>query len=173
MQRFAASCSLSLGMTLLTPGLANTSDTLWRLRETKPVAGLAMKLRPANGKGGPRGLSDTQLVEALRKNGGNILAAAQALGVTDSAIYQRLSNHPELKAIQLEASSRVTELAKARVIKRIERDDWNGINLWLTTQGGWTKRSELTGADGAPLPAAVVNIQVTYVDARKDEEDVL
>lgn len=132
-----------------------------------------IRLRPANGKGGPRGLSDAQLAEALRKNIGNVSAAAAALGVTEGAIYQRLRNHPELASIQADAKERVTDMAKARVLKRIERDDWPAINLWLTTQAGWTRRTELTGADGAPLPAANVSIQITYVEARKDEEDVL
>ncbi len=130
-----------------------------------------LALRPKNPNGGSRGLTEEQLVEALKKNGGNILAAAQALGVTDSAIYQRLANHPELKAIQEEASHKVTEMAKARVIKRIERDDWPAINLWLRTQAGWKERTELTGADGKPIQIQqAVHVTVEYVGAESDED---
>lgn len=115
-------------------------------------------------KGGPKGISDAQLAEALRKNVGNVLAAAQALGVTTGAIYQRLRSHPELAEIQADAKERVTDMAKARILKRIERDDWNAINLWLTTQAGWTKTTNLAGADGAPLQLAPsVAITVNYV----------
>lgn len=133
---------------------------------------MGLNLRP-KGKGGPRGLTDTQLAEALRKNVGNVLAAAQALGVTEGAIYQRLRHHPELAQIQADARDRVTDMAKARVLKRIERDDWPAINLWLTTQAGWTKRTELTGLDGAPLQPQKLDVTVSYVDPqpRADETE--
>lgn len=131
-------------------------------------------LRPANGKGGPRGLSEGQIAEALDKTGGNVLAAAQALGVTDSAIYQRIANHPELGRIKDEAKARITDMATARVIKRIERDDWSAINLWLTTQAGWVRRSELSGPDGGPVPVAgALHVTVEYVGAGEDPGDVV
>lgn len=131
-------------------------------------------LKPKNPNGGSRGLTDAQLVEALKKNAGNILMAANALGVTDSAIYQRLANHPELAAIQAEMKSKVTEMAKAKIMKRIERDDWNALNLWLTTQAGWTKTTNLAGADGAPLQMApAVNITVNYIGSGEPETEVL
>lgn len=129
-----------------------------------------LKLRPALGKGGPRGVSNEQMAEALRKNAGNVLMAANALGLTDSAIYQRLANHPELAEIKALAKAKVTDMAEARIMKRIERDDWNALNLWLTTQAGWTKRTELTGADGQELKASVA-VTVSYVDAKPTEED--
>lgn len=131
---------------------------------------MALKLRP-KGNGGPRGVSDAQLAEALRKNIGNVSAAAAALGVTNGAIYQRLRNHPELAEIQADARDRVTDMAKARVLKRIERDDWSAINLWLTTQAGWTKTTNLAGPDGAPLQTAPqVSIHVSYVAGAPEPE---
>lgn len=133
-----------------------------------------LNLRPKNPKGGKRGVTEPQMIEALRKSGGNILAASQMLGITYGAVYQRIQNHPELAKIQIEASAMITDLAKHKVIKRIERDDWAAINLWLTTQAGWSKRTELTGKDGAPLPVANVKVTVEYVDATPGpEEDVI
>lgn len=135
---------------------------------------MALNLRPANGKGGPRGVSNEQMAEALRKNAGNVLLAANALGVTDSAIYHRIANHPDLGAIKAEAKAKVTDMAEARIMKRIERDDWNALNLWMTTQAGWTKKTELTGPDGAALQLApAVNISVNYVGGEKPEAEVL
>lgn len=125
----------------------------------------------ARAKPGPKGISDSQLAEALRKNVGNVLAAAQALGVTDGAIYQRLRNHPELKAIQEDAKERVTDMVKARILKRIERDDWNAINLWATTQGGFVKQTAISNPDGTAvvIPAAI-QINVTYQGGKPDDE---
>lgn len=135
------------------------------------MSGLKLKLRPAGGKGGPRGVSNEQMAEALRKNAGNVLLAANALGVTDSAIYQRIANHPELGAIKAEAKAKVTDMAEARIMKRIERDDWNALNLWMTTQAGWVRRQEVTGADGAPLQLApTVAITVNYVGGVPEAE---
>lgn len=139
------------------------------------MAASKLKLHPKNPRGGRRGLTEPQLIEALKKAGGNILAASQMLGVSDSAIRQRLRNHPELAAIQEEATAMVTDLATHKVIQRIQRDDWAAINLWLTTRAGWSRRTELTGKDGAPLPAQPVRVTVEYVDsgAIKDDEDVI
>lgn len=128
------------------------------------------QLRPKNPNGGPRGVTEEQLREALEKNGGNVLAAANALGVTDRGIYMRLKNHPELAAIKDEAKHRVTQMAEGKVIQRISRDDWPAISLWLTTQAGWSRRTELSGVDGAPLPAAQVTINVNYVEPASDDE---
>lgn len=135
---------------------------------------MSLTLRP-KGKGGPRGVSEDQMAEALRKNMGIVSMAAAALGISDRAVYFRLANHPELAEIQAQAKNTVTDMAKAKVLKRIERDDWNAINLWLSTQAGWSRRTEVTGADGAPLPAQTVSITVNYVDPKPTgtEEDVI
>jgi hypothetical protein len=137
---------------------------------------VALNLRP-KGRGGPRGLTEAQLEEALRKNAGNVMAAAVALGVSDAAIYQRLRNHPHLAEIKEDAKLRVTDMATANIMKRIQRDDWNATNLWLTTQAGWTKRTELTGEGGVPLQVApAVHIHVNYVEGTPGpatEEDVV
>ncbi len=137
---------------------------------------MALNLRP-KGKGGPRGITEAQMAEALRKNVGNVLAAAQALGVTEGAVYQRLRNHPELAQIQADAQERVTDMVKARILKRIERDDWNAINLWATTKGGFVKQTAITNPDGSALtPAAPVSITVNYIGSKpatEAEEDVV
>ncbi len=103
-----------------------------------------------------------------------VLAAAQALGVTHGAIYQRLKNHPELAEIQQDAQDRVTDMVKARILKRIERDDWNAINLWATTKGGFIKQTAVSNPDGSPLQAApAVHIHVSYVGDAPTVEDVV
>lgn len=136
---------------------------------------MALNLRP-KGRGGPRGVSEAQLEEALRKNAGNVMAAAVALGVSDQAIYQRLRNHPHLAEIKEDAKLRVTDMATANIMKRIQRDDWNATNLWLTTQAGWVKRTELTGPDGQGLAPPAITINIGYVGAApepKAEEEVI
>lgn len=112
------------------------------------------------------------MAEALRKNVGNVLAAAQALGITTGAIYQRLRNHPELVEIQADAKERVNDMVKARILKRIERDDWNALNLWATTQMGWAKQTALANPDGSPLSVApAVSITVNYISGTPAETE--
>lgn len=124
---------------------------------------------------GPKGITENMIAEALRKNAGNVLGAAQALGITDGAIYARIRNHPHLGVIQQEAKERVTELCKARILKRIERDDWPAIKLWMTTQAGWATQTALQNPDGTPLAVSMpeVHFHVTYVGEKPEGEDVV
>lgn len=131
---------------------------------------MTLKLRP-KGNGGPRGVSEAQLVEALKKNVGNVMAAAQSLGISDAAIYQRLRNHPELAQIRKDAEERLTDIAESHLYKAVNRGEWDKVRWWLDRKGkdrGYVTRSELANPDGSALLPPVVNIAVTYVGPEED-----
>lgn len=134
-----------------------------------------MSLPVLHKKRGPKGVSEGQIAEALRKNAGNVLAAANALGISDNAVYKRVASHPELAAIKADAKNRVTEMATGHIMQRIQKNDWPAIYLWMTTQAGWTKRTELSGPGGEALQIAPVTINVAYIGSPypKPEEDPL
>jgi len=53
--------------------------------------------RPAARDTSAKGVTDAQIVAALREGGGSVYAAAQALGVSRQTIYARLAANPSLR----------------------------------------------------------------------------
>lgn len=129
---------------------------------------------------GPEGISLVLMAEALRKNAGNVMAAAQALNITESAVYQRLRNHPELAEIREETRQKLNDLAESHLFKGVQSGKWDQVRYWLDRQAkdrGYVTRQEQTGADGAPLQLAPsVAITVNYVSGAsvpETKEEVL
>ena len=126
---------------------------------------------------GPDGVSLDLMADALRKNAGNVMAAANVLGITESAVYQRLRNHPQLAEIREETRQKVNDIAESHLLKGVQSGKWDQVRYWLDRQGkdrGYVTRTEQTGADGAPLQLApTVNINVNYVGSEKPDVEVL
>lgn len=122
-------------------------------------------------------ISDEQLWEALRKSGGLVSFAAQALGVSYQAVYQRVHGKPEWDAIISEAREQITDIAEAGLLKNVRAGKMDALRFWLTYQAkqrGYVARTEVTGADGQALAVQqTVAITVQYVNALpapKDED---
>lgn len=118
----------------------------------------------------------TQLKVALKAAAGIPAVAAESLKCSRQNVCQRIANSAELRRFVDEVEQTIVDLAEGVVVDALRKKDRPTARWVLETKGrhrGWVRRSELTGADGAPLPAANVSIQITYVEARKDEEDVL
>lgn len=109
-----------------------------------------------------RRVSVTQIKAALKASAGNVTEAARALGISRSALYQRINNSAELQAALVDAREELVDLAESALRKRIQRGDITAIIFTLKTLGkarGYVERQEHSGPDGGAL-----TIRVVYAD---------
>lgn len=125
-------------------------------------------------------ISNSQLKAALKKNLGVISLAAQELGVTRQAVHGRVNRSPELQAWIADIEETMLDAAEAVIKEAVAKKDRQTTRWFLERKGrsrGWVTRSEVTGADGAPLPAAgpSVKIVLQYVEPKPvgETEDVI
>lgn len=111
--------------------------------------------QPASQATGSKGISDAQVIEALRKNGGVISLAAQALGVRRQSLSERVNANPALKAARDEADEDVTDIAQAVVVEAIVKGkDRKLAQWWLERRGrnrGFGNQTAHSNPDGTPL----------------------
>ena len=134
-------------------------------------------------KRGGRGYSysDDDISAALSANYGNVSAAARALNCSANTIYNRLRDKPELKTDIQRGRRAFVDLAHAQLMKHLaQANDGNGdiraIRFVLETWGkddGWTKRRELTGADGAPLIDLPADVRQYLAAQGIDDQHIL
>ena len=83
---------------------------------------------------------------ALRKSGGFLTGAAKLLGISPGSLCQRISNHPELKAIQDEIKDSYLDMAETALLKKVKALDLGAICFYLKCQGkkrGYIERAEV------------------------------
>ncbi len=65
-------------------------------KATSPVTGVAPG-EPSRAKRVPAGISDDELLDALRSNGFGVRAAAKALGISKTSLYQLMDSRPAIR----------------------------------------------------------------------------
>lgn len=121
-------------------------------------------------------ISNTELKAALKEAGGILAVAAEKIGTTRQNVHQRVARSPDLQAWIADIEQTLLDAAEAVVFETIvqkgDRKAARNMAKWvLTMKGkarGWSARVEHTGKDGAPLPAATVQVLVTYADPKED-----
>lgn len=113
------------------------------------------------------------IVSAIRKGHGIQSEVARLLGCDPVTVRRFMKRHPELLAIQAEATEPVIDRAEQRLFAALEDEDprvWMAAAKYiLSTKGkhrGWTSRTEVTGANGGPMAVATVNIDLTPESVR-------
>lgn len=100
------------------------------------------------------------LIAAIRKANGNVSLAAQAIGCSRTALYDRISADTDLqKAIQ-ECRDRRLDIAEDYLWAAVVRGEFPAIRFFLMTQGktrGYTERQEVTGANGESITIRFVD----------------
>jgi hypothetical protein len=110
----------------------------------------------------PRRFTPAQVVAAVRRAHGLLVAAAGQLGCDAETIYNYKKRYPVVAAAIQDARARTTDLAELKLYEAIHRGEGWAIMFYLRTQGksrGYVERRELTGGDGA-----AVEIQLTWGD---------
>jgi len=99
-------------------------------------------------------ISNSETIEALRRNAGIIALAARDLGVTRQALEQRIKRSRVLTEVVRDVEESTLDIAEAGLKQAIAKGDAASIRFYLSTKGkrrGYTTRTEITGADGDPI----------------------
>lgn len=103
--------------------------------------------------------------EALAKSGGNVAAAARALGMNRSSLFQRILRTPSLKEAMEDERETMVDVAESMLRKAVHEGDMTAIMYTLNNspaakRRGWGPRQEVTGADGDGI-----KVIIKYADA--------
>lgn len=91
---------------------------------------------------------------AIAGSWGNKAAIAEKLQVSRQTVDNYLVRWPDLGPLMEAERDHIVDKAENKLMSAVDAGDMRGILFVLETQGknrGWSKRTELTGADGAPL----------------------
>lgn len=94
----------------------------------------------------PHKVTLAQIVDAIRRAGGNLTAAARALGISRQALYTRIYRSERLKAVVDEMREVTLDTVENCLLDRVKRGDTTAMIFWLKTQGkhrGWVERQEI------------------------------
>jgi hypothetical protein len=103
------------------------------------------------------------VIGAIRQYRGNISAIARAFQVSRAAIYDYISNKPDLKQLIQDERESMIDDAESEIYKQFKKGNTAALIFFLKTQGkqrGYVERQELTGKDGQE-----VTIKVVYDDS--------
>lgn len=96
---------------------------------------------------------------------------ARRMGCTRQTVDNALARWPELREMLKDERESIVDLAESKLLNAVANDDMRAILFTLETLGkerGWSKRTEVTGADGAALfglsPEVVEMIQAQGLD---------
>ena len=113
-------------------------------------------------------VTNTRMLEAVKKNGGAVYLAARELGCAPNTIYNRMEKTPALKQAVEDARGEVVDYAEQKLRLAILNGEPWAIAMALKTIGkhrGYVERQEVTGADSAP-----VELIVKYADRKPSVE---
>jgi predicted transcriptional regulator len=113
------------------------------------------------------GTSLKQCEEALRKSGGFISHAAKLLGISTSALSQRVKKYKSLQDVREEAEEMYLDMAETELLKKIRTGSGWAICFFLKTKGkkrGYVERMEVL--EDAPMPERVT---IEIINGRRPE----
>ena len=96
----------------------------------------------------------TQFVDAIPGTGGIISAIASKVGCDWHTAKKYIDEHPTVKQAWDDERSKITDKAQHNIIKSIQGGDLQMSKWWLQVMDAEfipRERTELTGADGAPV----------------------
>lgn len=112
----------------------------------------------------PKRLTNTQILEALRRTGGNQTQAAKEIGkqlgviISRSAIGKRIAKDAKLAAAVAEIEAETLDVAEGQLLKAIKGGNMTAIIFYLKTKGkarGYTEKVEQETQVTIPEPIHV------------------
>lgn len=129
---------------------------------------------------GPKNITNGQLKTALRKHAGVYALAARELGCDRTNVMQRVNRSPELKQLCVNLQEEIGDAAEGVILNSILKGNVQTALAYAKMKlrdRGYVTKTEITGADGAPLQTApAVSIHVSYVEGASEpeaEEEIL
>lgn len=107
-----------------------------------------------------RKFTNKQAIDALLKNYGNVSAAARALKVDHSTLFNRLQKNKTLQAARIEAEEQTLDLAENILVKLIKKNNFAAVRFLLKTKG---KRRGYVEQGGFDMGLEPVTDGVCYV----------
>lgn len=101
-------------------------------------------------------ISKKRFREAVKESFGNITTIAARLSVTRPTVYNYMRKYPDFKELVDDARDSIVDVAESQLMKHVTtgNGDLRALMFVLETFGkkrGWSKRVEVTGADGDSL----------------------
>ena len=106
-----------------------------------------------------------EMIEALVHNQGIISYAALELGCTYNTLWIRIRDNPKIKEAMLLAKKTVTDLAKKRLLEKIDKGESWAVQFWLKTQA----RDEGFG-EKVQVDMASINLDIELEEKLSKEE---
>jgi len=113
-------------------------------------------------------INASDLISKINDAKGNVSAVARAFGVSRKTIYNHIERYKTAQDALEDARETMLDNAESILYKKVLEGSTPELLFFLKTQGkrrGYVERSEVTGADGAPLVIEYVN------DWRNAEQD--
>lgn len=101
--------------------------------------------KPRKKKGGPNGITVEQYAEALEATGCIYTDAAKMLGVTISAVAQRVKKSPKLEAIRKKHLAHTVQIAESQLMKMIKEGNPTGVLFYLKCKGDYSEKQRIEG----------------------------
>ncbi len=115
-------------------------------------------------------LSEKQIKQALKAKAGFISQAAEALGVTYQAIYDRIKRSDDLGEYYRQIRETQLDMAESQLLKLIREGDLGAICFFLKCQGkarGYIEKERVNSFSDSPEPT---EIKIEVVDARREDK---
>jgi hypothetical protein len=110
----------------------------------------------ANGNG----YTAEEVVKAIENSRGFVTTIAKNLGCSRVHVYRLIDKYATAKEALENEREGVKDFAEGKLIQQIDAGNITAIIFYLKCQGkdrGYVERTEITGADGAPLKVEFVN----------------
>ena len=116
---------------------------------------------------------------------GNVTMMAETLDVSRQTIYNRMKKYDDAKRVVESARNSIVDIASSQLMRHVHdpqdlnfKGDLQAIKFVLETWGknqGWSKRTEITGADGQALFGVTLDDDVReyLVTAGIDEAEIM
>lgn len=101
-------------------------------------------------------------VKAIEGSRGIKTTIAARMGCSRQTVDNALERWPELRAALKDERESIVDLAENKLLKAVANDDMRAVLFVLETLGkdrGWSKRTEVTGADGGALFGLSAEVQ--------------
>jgi predicted transcriptional regulator len=111
--------------------------------------------------------SDAEYIDAIKKSYGFQAKVAEILGVSRSAVCQRINSNSEFLELCNDIKEELLDRAELKLHSLVDLNDFRAIKFFLNCKGkhrGYVERREnaLTDQDGEPL---TINISLTPAES--------
>lgn len=105
-------------------------------------------------------LTKQHAIEALQATGGNVSAAARALGVTRQTLYNKINQHEDVAEILDEARHELVDIAEDQLKTLVRKGNMTAVAFTLNNspeakRRGWGPRQEVAGVEDKPLNVVI------------------